>query len=66
MLKRRLALFAQKVGDSLPQIVMKLLLLSKLFMSSYNKSWKNPFVSIYEKKKSFSICTLDKSFEEIM
>ena len=22
-------------------------------MSSYNKSWKNPFVSIYEKKKAF-------------
>lgn len=58
MLKRRLALFAQKVGDP-PKIVMKLLLFSKLCMSCQFiiKAEKIPLFSIY--KDAFSICTFE-------
>lgn len=60
MLKRRLALFAQKVGDPPQKTVMKLLLSSKLCMSCQFiiKAEKIPLFSIY--KDAFSICTFER------
>jgi hypothetical protein len=55
-----------RYGDSLPQIVMKLLLLSKFLHHLIIKTEKNPLFLSFLKKNAFLYVPLITDFAEIM